>query len=119
MCRIEPMVDKFLGQLVKEPRHSVALFVIGEINGYGTAMPHWYYEYGCFIGIIKALDVAGILEAVHKEWLPKSLLIELLNEQVDADAIYNITRTLTPNQRALFLKLLKSFKEHLLEDAED
>ena len=119
MCRIEPMVDKFLEQLVKEPRHSVALFVIGEINGYGTAMPHWYYEYGCFTGIIKALDVSGILEAVHKEWLPKSLLIELLNEQVDADAVCDIARTLTPNQRALFLKLLKQFNEQLEENAED
>lgn len=119
MCKIEPMVDKFLGQLVKEPRHSVALYVIGEFNGYGTAMPHWYERYGYLISVIKALDVSGVLESVQKDWLPKSLLIELLNEQIDADEVYNITRTLAPNQRALFVKLLRAFKEQLEEDTED
>ena len=119
MCKIEPMVDEFLGQLVKEPRHSVALYVIGEINGYGTAMPHWYEHYGYLISVIKALDLSGVLEAVQKEWLPKSLLHELLVAEIDSTVIMEIADTLTVPQKALLLKLLKSIKEHLEEDAED
>lgn len=119
MCKIEPMVDKFLGQLVKEPRHSVALYVIGEINGYGTAMPHWYENYGYLIGVIKALDLSGVLEVVQKGLLPKSLLHELLVVEIDSNSVMEIADTLTVPQKMLLLKLLKSIKEHLEEDTED
>lgn len=119
MCRIEPMVDKFLGQLVKEPRHSVAIYVIGEFNGYGTANPHWWEKYYYYCNIIKGLDVSGILEAVQKGWLPKSLLHELLVEEIDISNLDEIADTLTVQQKALLVKLLRAYMEQLEKDMED
>ena len=60
-----------------------------------------------------------VLEAVQKEWLPKSLLLELLNDEPDADSTCKIVDTLTDRQRALFAKLLVSFREQLEESMED
>lgn len=119
MCRIDPMVDKFLGQLVEHPRHSVALYVIGEFTGYGTAKPEWSEKYSYLCTVIKALDLAGVLEAVEKQWIPKDLLLELLVADIDVTTLNEIVDTLTVPQKVLLGKLLKSIKRELEKSMED